>query len=497
MLALACARKEPPGAERIAVERVVGSTEPDPAAKRPATRTRGLLGTVGDNLPFAPDGTRIGSIAWRTWVYTDVGPKRGRYGYLRAGAVVDARGPEIVNERCPGGWYRINPRGFVCQGVGATLDLNHPVVVAGSVRPVRGEGLPYVYARAKHGAPFLYFRLPSREEMEAREGPGLWARVAAFRERIQSEGLEALIGPIGPPPPFLSTLEKLEKPYGTKRGVEQVESGERATPETTGFALAQVFEWEGRIFGLTTELEILGLERLEIVRPSTLRGVQLPEDWGLPVAFTITRTAVRHSPDPHGNLVPNGLFDYRTPLRLTGKTAPGNLLEIDGGDYVLERAVRRVEPRTDWPLEARTGRKWIDVSITSQTLVAYEGRRPVYATLVSTGAGGLADPEKSHATVRGAFRIYQKDVSSTMDGEGDNPADSYALRDVPFVQYFHKGYALHGTYWHDGFGAPRSHGCVNLAPVDAAWLFEWTDPVVPPDWHGAVSDGGTAVYVRP
>ncbi|MFO7179739.1 MAG: hypothetical protein DIU78_013660, partial [Pseudomonadota bacterium] len=129
MLALACARKEPPGAERIAVERVVGSTEPDPAAKRPATRTRGLLGTVGDNLPFAPDGTRIGSIAWRTWVYTDVGPKRGRYGYLRAGAVVDARGPEIVNERCPGGWYRINPRGFVCQGVGATLDLNHPAGV--------------------------------------------------------------------------------------------------------------------------------------------------------------------------------------------------------------------------------------------------------------------------------------------------------------------------------------------------------------------------------
>ncbi len=93
--------------------------------------------------------------------------------------------------------------------------------------------------------------------------------------------------------------------------------------------------------------------------------------------------------------------------------------------------------------------------------------------------------------------IYQKHVSSTMDGDEDQ-ADSYALRDVPFVQYFHKGYALHGTYWHDEFGKIRSHGCVNLSPIDSAWLFEWTDPSVPPDWHGVVNkDRGTVVLVRP
>src|SRR6185437_6031612 len=56
--------------------------------------------------------------------------------------------------------------------------------------------------------------------------------------------------------------------------------------------------------------------------------------------------------------------------------------------------------------------------------------------------------------------------------------------DVPYIQHFHEGYALHGAFWHDEFGHPRSHGCINLAPADAAWLFEWTDPVVPPDWHG-------------
>jgi lipoprotein-anchoring transpeptidase ErfK/SrfK len=122
----------------------------------------------------------------------------------------------------------------------------------------------------------------------------------------------------------------------------------------------------------------------------------------------------------------------------------------------------------------------------------------VYVTLVSSGRGGLADPEKvEEATARGTFMIFQKDVSSTMDGDEDR-ADSYSLRDVPFVQYFHKGYALHGTYWHDEYGKVRSHGCVNVAPIDAAWLFEWTDPVVPPDWHGVINkERGTVVLVRP
>ncbi len=137
------------------------------------------------------------------------------------------------------------------------------------------------------------------------------------------------------------------------------------------------------------------------------------------------------------------------------------------------------------------------MSIKQQALVAYVGKRPVYVTLVSSGRSGMADPEETDATARGTFMIYQKEVSSTMDGDEDR-SDSFNLHDVPFVQYFHKGYALHGTYWHDDFGKTRSHGCVNLAPADAAWLFEWTDPAVPPAWHGIINkERGTVVYVRP
>jgi len=144
---------------------------------------------------------------------------------------------------------------------------------------------------------------------------------------------------------------------------------------------------------------------------------------------------------------------------------------------------------------ARGGKKWIDVSIKRQMLVAYEGTRPVYATLVSTGMGGMGDPETTHATIRGTFMIHAKHVSGTMDG--DEGSDAFDLRDVPYIQYFHEGFALHGAYWHDEFGKVRSHGCVNLAPADAAWLFGWTDPVVPAEWHGAVNrEAGTLVYTH-
>jgi hypothetical protein len=81
--------------------------------------------------------------------------------------------------------------------------------------------------------------------------------------------------------------------------------------------------------------------------------------------------------------------------------------------------------------------------------------------------------------------------------KSDQRGEEFELDDVPFVQYFTEGYALHGVYWHDDFGRPRSHGCINLSPHDAAWLFAWTDPEVPEHWHAALSDAGTLVHVHP
>lgn len=107
-----------------------------------------------------------------------------------------------------------------------------------------------------------------------------------------------------------------------------------------------------------------------------------------------------------------------------------------------------------------SGEKWIDVNLSTQTITAYQGQTPVYSALVSTGLWGTP-------TVVGTYAIYAKYVSTPMSGPG------YYLPNVPNTMYFHKGYAIHGAYWHNNFGTPMSHGCVNLSLPDAEWFYNW------------------------
>jgi LysM repeat protein len=104
--------------------------------------------------------------------------------------------------------------------------------------------------------------------------------------------------------------------------------------------------------------------------------------------------------------------------------------------------------------------KWIDINLSTQTLTAYVGQTPVFRARVSTGTW-------RHPTVVGTFRVYVKYVSTRMRGPG------YDLPNVPYTMYFYAGYGIHGTYWHNNFGTPMSHGCVNMRTADARWLFNW------------------------
>jgi hypothetical protein len=160
------------------------------------------------------------------------------------------------------------------------------------------------------------------------------------------------------------------------------------------------------------------------------------------------------------------------------------------GEFVSEPQFRIAERTTRPPLVPKTAR-WIHVNLEQQTLVAYEGSRAVFATLVSSGKEGFETP-------RGLFRIFAKHVSATMDGLAGND-DAYSIEDVPWTMYFQGNYALHAAFWHDKFGTVHSHGCVNMAPADAHWLFRWSTPVLPSGWHGVIADNhtnaGTFVFV--
>lgn len=106
--------------------------------------------------------------------------------------------------------------------------------------------------------------------------------------------------------------------------------------------------------------------------------------------------------------------------------------------------------------------RWIDVDLTRQVLTAYEGTTPVRSVLVSTGLPRTPTPV-------GQFRIWVKLRYDDMEGPG------YYLTNVPYVMYFYGSYSLHGTYWHNNFGHPMSHGCVNLPTQEAEWLFNWAE----------------------
>ena len=137
--------------------------------------------------------------------------------------------------------------------------------------------------------------------------------------------------------------------------------------------------------------------------------------------------------------------------------------------------------------------RWIDINLTTQTLVAYgdEGR-PVFSTLISSGKAGTP-------TVPGSFRIWVKIRLDKMEGGSRAKGDYYRLENVPYIMYYYKAYALHGTYWHMNFGQPMSHGCVNLRTEDAEWLFNWTHPFVPEGVnmvYASKEDPGTPVVIH-
>ena len=140
--------------------------------------------------------------------------------------------------------------------------------------------------------------------------------------------------------------------------------------------------------------------------------------------------------------------------------------------YVHSDFVVFVAPLTV-PTQMRVGR-WVDVNLTQQTLIAYQDSAPVLLAQIASG-------KKGHETTVGVWPIYYRLPLQDMDGGGTGPKDPYYnLKDVPWIQYFHmSGEGLHGAYWHDMFGRPRSHGCVNLSIQNSNWLYLWGQMGIP------------------
>lgn len=175
----------------------------------------------------------------------------------------------------------------------------------------------------------------------------------------------------------------------------------------------------------------------------------------------------------------------------------GDYRRIGVDQWVLESDLNEVtviEPPDGVVTDFRRGEtgndQWVDVDVGEQVLVTYRGSEPQFATLVSSGRGS--------PTPLGNYPVWAKVASMDMANQDyeDNP---YLVQGVPWVVLFQGHIALHGAYWHDRFGNRKSHGCVNLAPLDARWVFEWIGPTLPVGWTGFLPDDlhkSPVVHVR-
>lgn len=498
--------------------RSVSSASTSPAPTPTAPPIAPAVSLDGENSALAvtliEPGPRVYSRALRTWIHEQPSKESRRLGYMRSGASSPTSKDPAGRSGCKGGWYPVKPKGFVCVGSRATLDATDPVVVATrEFPPDPGRKLPYIYGTVRRPGP-AYRRLPTAEELERAE-PDLNERMekwleadgeigAAYAQHVWTAG-----EPVPDPrqvwkdrtsadiPSFLAGGKPT--PRIRRRTASDDLIVERMKPRV-GYSLLRTFLHEGRRYGLTTDMQLIPTDRLRPIQGSDFHGVRIGKDVEFPFAFV-------RRPDAHlylyqkstGRLVDAGSAPYRAVLKLTGKQQFFHRrlhYETTDGKYISDLHASRLDPAKRMPAWGKRGDKWIDVNLTKQTLVLYEGTKPVYATLISSGEAGLEDPEHTTATKRGIFRIHTKHVTATMSSS--EIGEEFELRDVPYVQYFDKeGYALHGAYWHDRFGTPKSHGCINLAPEDARRIFYWTEPQLPTGWHGVLQPlTGTVMFVH-
>lgn len=432
----------------------------------------------------------LAATAREAYVYEKPDGNSRRLGYLKAGARVTRSPSPITRRGCAGGFYAVAPEGFVCVGSGATLDLAHPVVRMVERGPDRHAALPYRYGLSRAPAPPLYSRIPTATEQRRFESALLNTAVLRAWAKAWSNA------PVTEVPAVLAGGGAAPTPFGfiddSRALVQDMALSKSA------FALVRLFEQGGRRFGITTDFEIVPVDRLKPVEPSSFAGLALSDEVSLPVAFVEVHYAYLYRGKPEAGFAPARRLDYREAFALTdrrigvGKAA---FVQTSAGDWLRADQLRIIGLPRELPPRADEGKTWLDVSLSQQSLIAFEGRKPVYVTLISSGLNRTGEGRGGSATIQGEYLIHAKHVTATMSS--DEPGDSYDMREVPYVQYFSEGYALHAAFWHDGFGRPRSHGCINLSPLDARYLFTFTDPPVPRNWHGALSlNQGTLVRIH-
>ncbi|WP_426749192.1 L,D-transpeptidase family protein [Myxococcus sp. Y35] len=387
-------------------------------------------------IPFAPDA---GSLRVRRSIVVRQEPRQDApsLGTVAQDMRVRWQGDTAIRGPDCEAWVQIEPRGWVCERY---LEPN--------------------------------FREPRvRELPKLREGeltPGVYARVVGKRVRAY---------------PSLALARARRKGVLLKGSVTVQLRGQVRVRRKT--------------YWRTTDGQYLEARVLREYRPSSFVGVDAEAIAELPPTFAWAQSRIRPTAPVEVKVAPDAkaaretVLPPRTVVAVKALSEDGHWVSI-AEDHWVARDDLHVAWFTHAPPEVEPGARWLDVDLDAQVLVAYEGERPVYATLISSGKQGTDTP-------RGLFRIWVKFAEADMTGRGTTGNDSYRVATVPWTMFFQDDYALHTAYWHDRFGEPMSHGCVNLSPRDARTLYAWAAPEVPTGWsmvHATADTPGSWVRIR-
>ena len=163
--------------------------------------------------------------------------------------------------------------------------------------------------------------------------------------------------------------------------------------------------------------------------------------------------------------------------------------------YVPAKHIRLLSNEELSPLSPNvpSENKRVEVRLDEQLLLAYEYGKIIFATRISTGGKRLSG---TYTTPVGDFITYHKRPTRHM-ATGDIASNGFDLPGVPWVLYITEGgISFHGTYWHNDYGIPHSHGCINMSPPAAKWFYRWSMPTVPPDKYLMYGYVGTRVEIK-
>lgn len=421
------------------------------------------------------------------WVYAEPNFHAEKLGFLRRGVRLKVT-REQGNQGCRKGWFQLAGGGFACASKGLVVHQQAPFL-KDAPESLQRPTSTLSWARVISPKTPMWWRLPTQREWETAQfmrrdwgykmlpysdgehskHPNIKTKRVGIVLSAQGPGMDL---PLSPAMPWLESgsFISLDEPvqHGARRYWKTVQGG---FVQDDALADFQVQNYRGQLLATPADFD--------------------------KVAFVHRKAVYSNHRTKHGHWARGEKIAGGSALRIQEtQTFQGmEWSRISESEWVPSKVLIRPRKAVR-PVSIAPEERWIDVDLQTQSLVAYQGDDPVYVTKIASGRPNTETDDLETPT--GVWRIYSKEKSSDMV-EGSSKDDTSFYQDVPWVMYFSGHLALRGSFWHKDFGHTRTAGSIDMGPSDARWLFSWTRPHVPTNWHGVVQsrfNPGTAVSIR-